>query len=68
VVNELQPKEINLLDGIRLEFSDSWLLIRPSGTEPTIRILCESESKSRLEHHMKEGISMVEEALKGVKP
>lgn len=67
VNDELEPREINLLDGIRLEFPDSWLLIRPSGTEPTIRILCESESEPRLTYLVKEGISMVEEALKSVK-
>ena len=67
VNDELEPREINLLDGIRLEFPDSWLLIRPRGTEPTIRILCESESEPRLTHLVKEGISMVEEALKSVK-
>lgn len=62
----LQPEEINLLDGIRLEFSDSWLLIRPSGTEPLIRVMCESESESRMKTLLEKGIEIVENALKEV--
>ena len=34
--------EPNTLDGLRLENRDSWTLIRPSGTEPIIRISAES--------------------------
>jgi len=39
-----QPHK-NMIDGLRLEYSDSWVLIRPSGTEPIIRIIAESTSK-----------------------
>ncbi|HUW46248.1 MAG TPA: phosphoglucosamine mutase, partial [Dehalococcoidia bacterium] len=38
------PDEINTLDGLRLEFPDSWMLIRASGTEPVIRVISESTS------------------------
>jgi phosphoglucosamine mutase len=54
---------VTLLDGIRLEFSDSWLLIRPSGTEPLIRVICESESASRMKTLLNEGTTEVEHAL-----
>ncbi len=37
--------EINTLDGLRLQFADSWMLIRPSGTEPIIRLIAESMSE-----------------------
>ena len=62
LTDRLTPQKVNLLDGIRLEFPDSWLLIRPSGTEPLIRVICESESESRMETLLNEGINMVEEA------
>ena len=42
------PEKINSIieiDGLRIEFeSGSWLLIRPSGTEPVLRIYAEAES------------------------
>jgi phosphoglucosamine mutase len=66
LVNTLSPDSVNLLDGIRCEFSDSWLLIRPSGTEPLVRVICESESRSRMETLLNEGVQMVENALKKV--
>lgn len=38
-------------DGVKLYFDDnsSWMLIRPSGTEPLLRIYFESDSKEKLE-------------------
>ncbi|MGC1122047.1 MAG: phosphoglucosamine mutase [Candidatus Methanofastidiosia archaeon] len=67
-LSQLSPGDINLLDGIRIEFADSWLLIRPSGTEPVIRVLCESESLSTMETFLNEGKQMVEKALDKVDP
>ena len=37
--------EINTLDGIRVDMEEGWVLIRPSGTEPKIRITAESKDK-----------------------
>lgn len=55
--------EINLLDGIRLDFEDAWILIRASGTEPVIRIITESARESRAEVLLAEGVRLVQEAL-----
>ncbi len=63
-IHTLDPEEVNLLDGIRLEYSDSWLLIRPSGTEPLIRVICESESEPKMKNLLTEGKKLVEDALK----
>ena len=54
---------VNTLDGTRIDFSDSWLLIRPSGTEPVIRVLAEADSESRVKQLMAQGTSLVEEAI-----
>ncbi|MBU7015171.1 MAG: phosphoglucosamine mutase [Theionarchaea archaeon] len=67
-LSQLSPENVSLLDGIRLEFTDSWLLIRPSGTEPVIRVLCESESLSAMETFLNEGNQIVEKALEKVDP
>ena len=38
---------MNFEDGIRLAFEDGWLLVRPSGTEPRIRVTAEAETEAR---------------------
>ena len=41
-------KEINSIDGVRLTFNDdSWVLVRPSGTEDYIRITLESKDSTK---------------------
>jgi len=51
----LAPDEINTLDGLRLEFLDSWMLIRASGTEPVIRVISESTSQTQTDGLVSKG-------------
>jgi phosphoglucosamine mutase len=40
--------DVNSIDGVRLTLADdSWVLVRPSGTEDYIRITLESRDESR---------------------
>jgi len=49
-------ENINRIDGVKFLFAgDSWMLMRPSGTEPVVRIYAESESKKELEDLLEEG-------------
>ena len=41
--------EVNRLDGLKLDFSDSWVHLRPSNTEPLVRIYAEAPSKAEAE-------------------
>jgi phosphoglucomutase len=59
-----EPKEfggrrvasVNRTDGVKFIFADgSWLLLRPSGTEPVVRIYAESESADDLEVLIEQG-------------
>jgi phosphoglucomutase len=46
----------NRMDGVKFIFDDgSWLLMRPSGTEPLVRIYAESESEKELEVLLEQG-------------
>ncbi|MDI9633713.1 MAG: phosphoglucosamine mutase [Methanolinea sp.] len=38
-------ENLDLTDGIRINRGDSWALVRPSGTEPLVRVMVESESE-----------------------
>jgi len=54
------PDEINTLDGLRLEFPDSWMLIRASGTEPVIRVISESKSQAKTDELVSQGKELVQ--------
>lgn len=51
-------------DGVKMVMTDqSWLLIRPSGTEPVLRIYAESHSPEQVQKILDDGIRMAEQAL-----
>ncbi|WP_317176089.1 phosphoglucosamine mutase [Halomontanus rarus] len=41
--------ELNTRDGYRLDYGDAWVLARPSGTEPLVRIYAEGRDADRAE-------------------
>ena len=56
--------EVNPLDGVRLTFSDdSWVLVRPSGTEDYIRITLESRDAERAEEIKDVCVKIINENL-----
>ena len=57
-------KKIDSTDGAKLFFNDdSWVLIRPSGTEPIFRIFVESKSSQRTKELEEWGVKNVREAV-----
>lgn len=42
-----QSENISTLDGLKISWPDSWVHIRPSNTEPIIRLLAEARSPAR---------------------
>ena len=56
--------DINSLDGLRLTFADdSWLLVRPSGTEDYIRITLESRDAERAEEIRDKCVKIIKDNL-----
>jgi phosphomannomutase len=49
------------LDGFKLLLEDgSWLLVRPSGTEPVLRVYAEAETRDRVDELLSAGRELVE--------
>jgi phosphoglucomutase len=49
-------ERINRMDGVKFIFEDGgWMLMRPSGTEPLVRIYAESESRDELNSMIEQG-------------
>jgi phosphomannomutase/phosphoglucomutase len=58
------PKKIENLDGAKMWIDDeSWIMIRPSGTEPLIRMYGESISKTLLDSKVREYTRIIENIL-----
>jgi phosphoglucosamine mutase len=66
-VNLFAADEVNTLDGLRLEFPDSWMLIRASGTEPLIRVVSESTSLARTNKLLSKGKELVQSLVEANK-
>lgn len=53
---------VNFIDGYKFEYTDnSWLLIRPSGTEPILRIYAESYEKEKTKLLIEKTINEINE-------
>ncbi|CAB49971.1 phosphoglucosamine mutase [Pyrococcus abyssi] len=68
-IAKLIPREFSYereitIDGIRIENDDWWILFRPSGTEPIMRITLEAHTKERAESLMEKAEKLVKDAIK----
>jgi len=58
IIRELERRykkgRVTKLDGIRIDFQDWWFLVRPSNTEPVLRLVVEAKEKRLLKEKIRE--------------
>ncbi len=59
LISQFRGGKINRMDGIRIEFEDSWLHIRASNTEPIVRIIAEAKTKRLAEKLVREAMKLL---------
>ncbi|MFH1126160.1 MAG: phosphoglucosamine mutase, partial [Candidatus Altiarchaeota archaeon] len=62
-LEEMISEEYSELDGIRIARQNSWVLIRPSGTEAYMRITAEGKTQKELDGIVSEGKKWLEQAM-----
>jgi phosphoglucosamine mutase len=61
IINLMPEKsDIQTIDGVRVASKQEWILVRPSGTEPVLRVTVEAKSKRKAESLMKEVMKIIE--------
>ncbi len=53
IMKDHSNEKIDLTDGVKILFSDSWIHFRKSNTEPIVRIIAEARDKKQLEKLIK---------------
>lgn len=56
---KLKPKKISKLDGITVEFDDWWFNVRPSNTEPLLRLNMEADTEGLMLQRKEEVASLI---------
>ena len=68
-LNYKNPIKTETIDGAKIwPDNDSWLLVRPSGTEPLLRLYAESMDESRLSSMVHEYSFIIENVLRETSP
>jgi len=59
---------IERIDGVRFLLGEEWVSVRPSGTEPVLRVFAESPDEARAESLVRQAIERVESAVGSLEP
>lgn len=55
--------KLNLMDGVRIDKQEGWAIVRPSNTQPLIRVTAEAKTESKLKQLKSEILSVLKETL-----
>ena len=64
-INNTEFMQITKLDGLRVDYDGGWILVRPSGTEPKIRITAEAQDSPMVEKLYAQTELMVKKCIDG---
>ena len=65
ILRTASPDRMDTTDGIKMFYDDGWVLVRPSGTEPIVRIFTESRTQDRAKELADSSKRLVEKLVKG---
>jgi phosphoglucosamine mutase len=60
---KLNPVSVDTIDGLKLNFKNGWLLVRPSGTEPKIRVTAEANTEDAVRELYENGARIIEKSV-----
>lgn len=63
IMEKFPAGKINTIDGIRVDLSEGWLLIRPSGTEPIFRCFSEARDPEKADELSEVGMEILMKAV-----
>jgi phosphomannomutase/phosphoglucomutase len=55
--------EVDTIDGYRFDHGDAWVLARPSGTEPVVRVYAEARERARAEELADQMVQHIQSAV-----
>jgi len=63
VQEHFSDEEINTVDGVKIDFSDKWVHLRKSNTEPIIRVYSEAHTKEKADTIANEVIAVIQRMI-----
>ena len=63
-VDGMKVQSVSTIDGVKIDFADSWAHLRKSNTEPIIRIYCEAHTEAEADTLAKKIIADIESFMK----
>ena len=63
IAEKYKNEKVDLIDGVRIDFNESWVQLRKSNTEPIIRIYSEAKTQSIAQNLIKEIKTLVEKII-----
>ena len=65
MADKYSDKQVNTIDGVKIDFDNGWVHLRPSNTEPIIRIYAEAETEALADNMATKITGDIREFLRG---